>query len=193
MSKKPILIAICTVGAVWALVRYMRIDSFPFAWALNFLLMLGVFAFTEALKGQLTSSYYGEKAWERRGKIYEFLGINYFRKFLVLIGWEKVTKKSAPVEKSAEALGNLLYQTKKAELGHLIVLIIVLGFTLFVAVKFGIRASAWLLVLNILLNLFPVLLQRYNRPRIERAISLNKRTSNRARFPMPDSHSKTSG
>jgi hypothetical protein len=54
-------------------------------------------------------------------------------------------------------------------------LIIVLGFNIFVAFKFGILKSLWLLILNILLNLYPVLLQRYNRPRIERAINISKR------------------
>jgi hypothetical protein len=39
-------------------------DDFAFAWALNFLLMFFVLAFTETLKSNLTSSYYNGKAWE---------------------------------------------------------------------------------------------------------------------------------
>lgn len=169
-----ILIAIITIGSTCALVNYVKMDSLSFAWALNFLLMIGALAFTETLRGQLKSSYYNEKGWERRGKIYEKLGINFFRKILVGIGWEKLNKKSNPVEKNTEALMNLHYQTKKAELGHVIILFIVLGFNLFVAFKFGVLKSLWLLVLNILLNLYPIFLQRYNRPRIERVINLNK-------------------
>src|SRR5690606_20191588 len=100
---------------------------------------------------------------------------NLFRKLLVQIGWEKLNKKSSPVAKDTRALLNLHYQTKKSELGHLIIFLIVLGFNVFVALKFGIVKSIWLLVLNILLNLYPILLQRYNRPRIERAICLSER------------------
>ena len=137
--------------------------------------MLCVLAFTETLKSQLTSSYYNEKGWERRGKIYEHLGINFFRKLLVRIGWEKLNKKSNPIEKNTKALMNLHYQTKKSELGHVIILLIVLGFNVLVAFKFGILKSLWLLILNVLLNLYPIFLQRYNRPRIERAINLSKR------------------
>ena len=70
---------------------------------------------------------------------------------------------------------NLHHQTKKSELGHLIVLIIVAGFNVYVALKFGIVKSLSLFVLNVILNLYPVILQRYNRPRIERAIHLSKR------------------
>jgi hypothetical protein len=170
-----VLITIATIASISALVYYMRADGFSFAWALNFLLMLGVFAFTETLKGQLSSAYYAEKEWERRGKIYEQLGINAFRKLLVWTGWEKLNKKSNPVEKDTAALMNLHYQTKKAELGHVVVLIIVLGFNVFVAFKFGVLKSLWLLILNVLLNLYPILLQRYNRPRIVRAINLSTR------------------
>ena len=170
-----VLIAIITIGSACALVYYIKMDGFAFAWALNFLLMLGVLAFTESLKSQLTSAYYNEKGWEQKGKIYEHLGINFFRKLLVWIGWEKLNKKSAPVEKNTNALMNLHYQTKKAELGHVIILFIVLGFNVFVTFKFGVLKSLWLIILNVLLNLYPIFLQRYNRPRIERAINLSKR------------------
>ncbi|MCQ6959311.1 hypothetical protein [Mucilaginibacter aquariorum] len=176
--RKPLIlisIAIITIGAISALVYYIRMDGLSFAWALNFLLMLCVLAFTESLKSQLTSSYYNEKKWEQRGKIYKHVGINFFRKLLVWIGWEKLNKKSNPIEKNTKALMNLHYQTKKSELGHVIIFFIVLGFNVFVAFKFGVLKSLWLLILNVLLNLYPIFLQRYNRPRIERAINLSKR------------------
>lgn len=168
-------IAILTIAAVYAVVIYIRMDGFAFAWILNFLLMFFVVFFTTSLKSELTSSYYDEKSWESKGKIYENLGINLFRKLLVAVGWEKVIRKGYPIEKNTKALRNLYYQTKKSELDHLIILIIVLGFNVFVAFKFGVAKSLWLLVLNILFNLYPILLQRYNRPRIARAVSLSER------------------
>ncbi|WP_345955975.1 hypothetical protein [Mucilaginibacter sp. PAMB04168] len=131
--------------------------------------------FTDTLKSQLTSSYFKDKKWERRGKVYEGFGINLFRKFLVLIGWEKLTRKTNPIENNTKSLMNLYYQTKKSELDHLIILLIVLGFNVFVAFKFGVVKSLWLLLLNVLLHLYPIFLQRYNRPRIERAINLSTR------------------
>ncbi|MCC8408800.1 hypothetical protein LJ707_07655 [Mucilaginibacter sp. UR6-1] len=172
-----VFIVIVTIGLVGVLATYVRIDSFSFAWALNFLLMTGVLAFTETLKSELNSSYYDEKNWERGGKIYEQFGVNFFRKLLVWIGWEKLNKKNNPVAKDTAALVNLHYQTKKSELGHVIILFIVLGFNVYVAIQFGFIKSLSLLILNILLNLYPVFLQRYNRPRIARAINLSKRRS----------------
>lgn len=170
-----ILIAIITIGSIYALVIYIKMDGFSFAWILNFLLMLLVVFFTDALKSPLASPYYNTKGWEQSGKIYEHLGVNFFRKLLVWIGWEKVIRKTSPIEKNTEALTNLYYRTKKSELEHLIILVIVLGFNVFVAFKFGIVKSLFLLVLNVLLNLYPIFLQRYNRPRIERALNLSKR------------------
>ena len=170
-----ILITIFSIGAICALIYYIRIDGFAFAWALNCLLMLCVFGFTNALKSKLTSSYYLEKEWERKGKTYESLGINFFRKLLLWTGWERVIRKSFPIENNTKALTNLYYQTKKSELDHVIILLIVLGFNVFVAFKFGVLRSLWLLILNVLLNLYPIFLQRYNRPRIERAVNLSKR------------------
>lgn len=176
--KKALIIVftvIITIVLTYILIHYIGMQGFAFAWALNFILMTGVLTFTETLKSPLNSSYYHEKGWEQSGKIYEHLGINFFRKLLVGIGWEKLNKKSNPVAKHTDALIHLHYRTKQSEFGHLIIFFIVLGFTIFVAYKFGPLKSLWLLGLNVLLNLYPIFLQRYNRPRLERAINLSKR------------------
>lgn len=170
-----ISIIIITIASVSALVYYIRMDKFAFSWSLNFLLMLLVVFFTGALKSQLNSTYFNQKDWEQKGKIYEYFGINVFRKLLVWIGWEKVIRKTFPIEHNTKAMANLYYQTKKSELDHLIILVIVLGFNIFVAIRFGFLSSFSLLILNVLLNLYPIFLQRYNRPRIERAMNLSKR------------------
>lgn len=173
------LIIIVTIALVYGVIYYIGMQGFLFAWVLNLMLMMCVFTFTETLKSPFTSTYFEEKDFEVRGRIYELLGIHFFRKLLVWVGWEKMNKKNNPVEKNFQALIHLEYRTKQSELGHIIILIIVLGFTVFVAVKFGIMKSIWLLVLNILLNLYPILLQRYNRPRLERAITLCKHREGR--------------
>ncbi len=170
-----VLIVIISIGLVYALVLFTKIESFSFAVALNFLLMASVLTFTETLKSPLTSAYFNENAWERRGKIYDSLGINFYRKLLVWIGWEKMNKKTKPVEKNINTLINLHYRTKQDELNHIIIMLVVLGFNIFVAFRFGIAKSLPLLILNILLNIYPIFLQRYNRPRIERIIGLSGR------------------
>lgn len=182
MRKISILsfVVIITIGLTYGLIYYVGMQGFLFAWSLHLMLMACVLAFTETLQCQFSSTYYDQKKWERKGKMYEFLGINFFRKLLVWIGWEKLNKKSNPIEKNTKALMHLHYRTKQSELGHFIIIVIVLGFSVFVMFKFGIRESLWLLALNIILNLYPIFLQRYNRPRLERAIKLSKHEEGRS-------------
>ncbi|KQC01724.1 hypothetical protein [Pedobacter sp. Hv1] len=177
MKKALILVStvIITSALIYIVIHYIGMQGFAFAWTLNFILMAAALTFTETLKSPLNATYYHEKGWEKGGKIYEQLGINFFRKLLIWIGWEKLNKKSNPVAKHTNTLIHLHNRTKQSELGHLLILIIVLGFTIFVAFKFGFVKALWLILLNVLLNLYPILLQRYNRPRLERAINLSKR------------------
>ena len=168
------LTVIVTIFLVYGIVYKIGLQGFLFAWILNFVLMMCVFFFTETLKSEFKSDYYLEKTWEKKGKIYEAFGINWFIKLLVILGWEKLNKKANPVEKNLQALVHLEYRTKQSELGHIIIFFIVLAFTIYVAITFGIKESLSLFILNILLNVYPVLLQRYNRPRLQRAIILSK-------------------
>lgn len=174
------LIIIVTIGLTYGLVLYIGVVGFQFAWILNFMLMMCVLIFTETLKSKFNSDYYKIKDWENRGKIYENFGINVFRKLLVLVGWEKLNKKSNPVKNDLESLIHLEYRTKQSELGHLIIFFIVFGFTIYVAIKFTFIESLWLLFLNIILNVYPILLQRYNRPRLQRALELFRYKSGRS-------------
>lgn len=167
------LIVIVTLALTYGLVLYIGVQGFLFAWMLNVVLMMCVFAFTESLNANFLSPYYQEKDWEKKGKIYERVGIALFRNLLVWIGWEKLNKKANPVNNNLRALLLLEHRTKQSELGHLLILFIVFGFTAYVAVNFGFVECVWLLVLNIVLNVYPICLQRYNRPRLRKAITLS--------------------
>ena len=182
MRKKTLLglIILVTIGFTYGFVINIGVIGFLFAWTLNFMLMMCVLMFTETLKSKFNSSYYKIKDWENGGKIYENFGVNLFRKLLVLVGWEKLNKKSNPVKNDLEALTHLEYRTKQSELGHLIIFFIVFGFTIYVAIKFAFIESLWLLFLNVILNVYPILLQRYNRPRLQRALELFRYKSGRS-------------
>lgn len=53
-------------------------------------------------------------------------------------------------------------------------LVAIQAFNIVVAMRFGLMKSMWLFGLNILLNLYPVILQRYNR-RIARVLNMRQR------------------
>jgi hypothetical protein len=173
MSKylKVFLVSVLVVSGIVLVALWKGLDSFVFAWILNFLLMIGVLFITQTLKPGLGSAWYQLKEWEAGGKIYKWLGVNGFRKVLVWVGWEKLNKESNPVKKSPDALKHLEYSTRQSEFGHLLILIIVFIFMLVVAINYGIGDSLWLLILNIILNAYPIAVQRYNRPRLQKAIN----------------------
>lgn len=155
---------------------WQGLHSFVFAWVLNLLLMSLFLYVDEIFHLQLTSSYFSTKAWEKQGKIYHLFGIHIFRKLLVITGWEKLNKPVNPVNKALKSLEHLELGTRKSEFFHLMIFIIVLGFTIFVAIRHGFVQSLWLLVLNLILNFYPVILQRYNRPRLQKLISAKNNT-----------------
>lgn len=146
------------------------LNSFVFAWVLNLMLMMISLSFIKILKPKLTSNYYSTQDWEKQGNIYPLLGINTFRKILVFTGWEKINKKENPVKNNIESLLHLEYGTRQSEFLHLIVFFIVLPINIFVAIKLGISQSLWLLILNVFLNFYPIILQRFNRPRLKKII-----------------------
>ncbi len=157
-------------GTVVAVALWKGLYSFLFAWVLNFMLMMGVLFITQTFKPRLKSPYYNSKKWENEGKIYKRFGVDEFRKVLVWVGWEKLNKPSNPVKKDLDALKHLEYSTRQSEFGHLIIFFIVLIFTFIVAIKYGIKQSLWLLFLNIILNVYPIGIQRHNRPRLRKII-----------------------
>ena len=170
-------ITILVLIVIIAVASWQGIDSFVFAWVLNFMLMTSLLYMTETFRPDLNSSYYNSKSWEEKGKIYEVFGVKYFRKLLVLVGWEQLNKAKNPVNKKILTLGNLEYKTRQSEFGHSVIFVIVLIINLIVAIKFGFIKSLWLLVLNILLNIYPIFVQRYNRPRLRRLIKRNNKKS----------------
>lgn len=162
-----LLFAICVVMAV---ALWKGPYSFLFAWVLNFMLMMIVLYINQTFKPKLKSTYYNSKKWEDSGKIYKWFGVDEFRKVLVWVGWEKLNKGSNPVKKNLDALKHLEYNTRQSEFGHLIIFFIVLLPSLFVGFHYGFMQSLWLIILNIILNAYPIVVQRYNRPRLQKLL-----------------------
>ena len=178
MRKYIIFLLICltTIVVTYYVALWQGLHSFVFAWVLNLLLMTLFLYLGETFNLQLTSRYFSIKAWEQEGKIYHYFGIHIFRKLLVYTGWEKLNKAVNPVNKNLKSLEHLELGTRKSEFFHLMIFIIVMGFTIYVGINDGFVQSLWLLVLNLLLNFYPVILQRYNRPRYQKLINAKRNT-----------------
>lgn len=164
------LTALATTFATGWLLTYTGVTSFSFSLNLNFCLMIWFTVVENQLTPLLRSAYFNEQPFEKGGRIYVFWGVSGFRWLLRFVGWEKATRPNFPAGRTRSALQQCERSTRVSELGHTLIALIVLGVTVYVWAYYSFAESIWLLALNILLNLYPILVQRYNRPRYRRAI-----------------------
>jgi hypothetical protein len=157
------------------LARIVPVDHWGFAISINFLFM----AYFTLLFGKLfipaySSGYFTPRPFERNGSVYRWLGVTYYVVLLRLIGWEKLLRKDQPIKNSLESLKVFEATTRGSEVIHVCAAISVAAFTIWVAWRYSVGHIHWLVLLNILVNVYPVLLQRYNRPRVNRLIRLKE-------------------
>lgn len=175
--------ALATTYSTFWLLTHAGITSFSFNLNLNFCLMIWFTIIEAPLRLPLRSAYFNEQPFEKGGRIYLFWGVTGFRKLLRSIGWEKATRRNFPLGKTYAALQQCERSTRVSELGHTLIAIIVLGITAYVCLRYTVVESVWLLLLNVLLNLYPILVQRYNRPRYRRVLlSLRRKQAQQNQF-----------
>ncbi|RTE86293.1 MULTISPECIES: hypothetical protein [Gammaproteobacteria] len=170
-NLKVLLVFLIGLAAVIWILRWKGSSSFVFAWTLNFILMMVMLFYTETLKPKLNCAYFDTRAWEQAGNAYRYVGVHMFRKILIWTGWERLNKQANPVGKKKELLKQLEYRTRVSEFGHVVIFVVVSLVAVVVAWLHGLQGSVWLIATNILLNLYPVIVQRYNRPRYQKILS----------------------
>jgi hypothetical protein len=157
---------------VWTLISF-EFRSPIFAFLINWLVMSWI-----AMMGQFVtfptfpSTYYEIKPFEQSGQVYERLGVSLFKK-IVRRGPFTVFSPTLrfPAEKTASALRNLEDEMRKAETSHTVIFCMILLLSIYPLIKGWFDAIAWLLLFNILFNGYPVMLQRYNRIKIQELIN----------------------
>jgi hypothetical protein len=117
-----------------------------------------------------TSSYFDARPFELEGNLYRSFGVPLFRRLLHLTGWHRLTWGRRPLGGTLDSLQDFKYRTKGSEFVHLLSAICVAGVTMWIGWRYSLGHIKWLVPSNILLNVYPVLLQRYQRPRVTRLI-----------------------
>jgi hypothetical protein len=140
--------------------------------ALN-LMITGVFAFLGfafPTSKILPSSYYKIRNPHTLNRIYNLLGVEYFKLFLLLTFYRKDdNKKYFNGTKSGIRLFD--YHTKQSEFGHLMAFVVILFVAIIILFLGHSIAFMWTVVINMIFNLYPVILQRKHRVQIERILS----------------------
>lgn len=142
-----------------------------FAFLVNWLVMSWVATSSEVIQVAFAPRYYAIQPFEQDGRIYERLGIRFFKR-LVRRGPLAIFSLNLrfPPERTVPALHLLEGKMRNAETMHVLIFLIMFLFIGYVLFQEWFDAVGWLLFFNLLLNVYPVMLQRYNRIRLQALI-----------------------
>jgi len=172
--KKLILFTVATIATVFLMA--WSINSFGFrspvsAFLVNWLAMSWVAIMGQIIQFSFPPRCYDIRPFEQTGQLYERLGIRLFKR-LVRRGPLSIYSPTLrfPKEKTASALMGLENEMRKAETGHVITFILMLGFVGYALLKGWLDVVVWMLLFNVLFNGYPIMLQRYNRIKLQELI-----------------------
>ena len=119
----------------------------------------------------LPHSYFRTRSFEKSGRLYEALGVRLFRWFVpdgdLSNRWQRRRQPNFRIVKNRRLAAAFVQRTEQSEKAHLVLLLMGI---LSAAFAWQIGWRGWAVYLgagNVLVNLYPVLLQRYTRARIQ--------------------------
>lgn len=149
----------------------VSVDHWGYAISVNFLFMVYfTVVFDTVFVPRPSCGVFGARPFERGGATYKLLGVKQYARVLKVIGWEKIVRKEHPVAKDLEALKRYEAWTCGSEAIHFSSAIFVAAITVWVAWRYSLDHISWLVAVNILVNMYPIMLQRFNRARVIRLI-----------------------
>jgi hypothetical protein len=156
---------------VWWTVTFFGARSLISAFLINWLAMSWAAIIGQTVRFSLPPGYYRARPLERDGRIYEHLGVRVF-KMAVRRGPLAILSPTLrlPKERTLSALRALEREMEIAEAAHLFVFVLVAVGAAAALVKGWLDAAGWLMLLNVLFNGYPVMLQRYNRTMLQELI-----------------------
>ena len=163
------VVVICLIAWCW---DAFGLRSPVFAFLVNWLAMTWVALVGQTVRFSFSPGSYDPQPFEQNGVVYERAGIRLFKQ---LVRRGPLTMLSPtlhfPKEKTVTALRALDNEMRKAETGHVIIFALMFVFIGYALLKGWLDAAAWLLLFSILINGYPIMLQRYNRIKLQGLIS----------------------
>ena len=142
-----------------------------FAFLANWLVMAWGAITGQVWEFWLPAGYYRLRAFEVDGGIYEYLGIHWYKKLVrrgpLAIFAPTLRSQRKITELTGAELTRLQREMCKTETGHLAIGLIVILMAGYALLKGWWDAAGWLMLFNILINAYPVMLQRYNRAKLQ--------------------------
>ncbi|MGK2928685.1 MAG: hypothetical protein ACSLFO_03820 [Acidimicrobiales bacterium] len=172
---KRLLVVVATVvaGAVLVVgVRLLGPASAGFAFLVVWAPMTWLGTVSRVFTPRLPPRWHSLRGFECHGRVYELVGVRLVKR-LLRRGPIAVFNRGLhlPAERSPELLAQLDQRMKDAEASHAVLLVAMLPVVVHAAARGWWLAAALTLLFDVLVNGYPVMLQRYNRAML------------RARFP----------
>jgi hypothetical protein len=157
--------------AVWSARAFGR--TVIFAFSINWLLAAWAILLGRALQSrsgawdglalQLPARYYATRPFEKGGRIYDYLGTGWYKRLLRRVLW---TVNPTQLRSRPDARQTMIAGTRAAEAGHLLIFVVITGFTLQALFAGWWDTAGWLLLFNLLHSGYPVLSMRQLRSRL---------------------------
>lgn len=158
--------------------QFNWIGAIAFSFALN-LFITGIFAllgFAFLTSRILPNSYYKIKNSQNLTFTYKILGVEYFKFLLLKFFWGKQNNRKKYFNGTKTGIEDFDTQTRQSEFGHLVAFITIGIVSLYILLKGYVVIFCITTFINIIGNLYPIILQRIHRIQIERLKKiLNKR------------------
>jgi hypothetical protein len=135
------------------------------------LYITGVFAFPGfvfATSRLIGTRYYKLHNPKILTKVYSFLGVDLFRRILLVVYWGRKRNRKKYFTGTRAGIKKFLYESKQSEFGHLGAFVFITIVSIAVLLERYILLSLVIMLINIIGNYYPILLQRYHRIRIEK-------------------------
>jgi hypothetical protein len=173
--------AALAVGLWWSVVS-LGFRSVLFAVIANWLIVAWVALIGPAIRWRLPHGYLRIRAWERDGRLYRRLGVPTFGTLVRKTPLRALTP-DIYLRGQPGRMAIVLALSAHAEAVHVWIFLLVVPLVLYAVVRGWWDAAGWLLLVNGLLNLYPVLQQRMIRGRLERAPATTPSRSPRCPLP----------
>jgi len=158
--------AVSSVALVWT-AREFGASSVWFAFVVVWAPMVMVGLLSRVVQVRLAGRYHELRRFERSGRVYELVGVGAV-KWMLRRGPLAVFNPDLhlPAERSPANLAHLDQRMRDAEASHAVLFVVTLPIVVHAVVRGWWLAAAATLLFDVLMNGYPVILQRYNRARL---------------------------
>lgn len=166
---KRIFLSLFNLGVHSVLVYFIwTLPSFWLALMLHFIIMSFTFFLFEVwLKIRFNAKYY--EVSPKEIKWYRALRVAWFRWLLIHTPLKWMNQRIRPDSRN---ISQTVYFMNEAETAHAINFFIAVAIALSTSLV-HVQLSFWLLFINIFTNIYPIMVQRYNRHRIQQLLQFN--------------------